>query len=67
MAASDKRGSLQSSTLTWTSVGLTWQMVQRTQTIVHREAECPIEDDPPAFGGYRGGKRAFWQFGRPTM
>lgn len=23
---------------------------------VHREAECPIEDDPPALGGYRGEK-----------
>lgn len=37
--------------------------------IVHRAAECPIEDDPPAFGGYRGEKRAVWQFsrfGRPT-
>lgn len=43
-------------TWTWTSVGLTWQMVQRTQTMYSRAAECPIEDDPPAFGGYRGEK-----------
>lgn len=34
---------------------------------VHRKAECSIEDDPPALGGYRGEKRAFWQFGRPTI
>lgn len=36
---------------------------------VHREAERPIEDDPPALGGYRGEKRAVWQlsrFVRPT-
>lgn len=25
---------------------------------VHREVESPIEDDPPALGGYRGEKRA---------
>lgn len=33
MAAFAKRGSLESPTLTWTSVGLTWQVVQKTQTM----------------------------------
>lgn len=37
-------------------------MVHRTQTMYIEKLNVPIEDDPPAFSGYRGEKRAVWQF-----
>lgn len=50
-----KAGFLRSSTLTWTSVGLTWQMVQRTQTI-YIEQRVPDRGRSPGFWWIPRGK-----------
>lgn len=55
MAACAKRGSLKSSTLTWNSVGLTWQMVQRTQTM-YIEQRVPDRGRSPGFWWIPRGK-----------
>lgn len=70
MAACAERGSLESSTLTWTSVGLTWQTVQKTQTMYIEKLRARSRTIPRLWWDTAGKNAQVWQFsqfGRPTF